>query len=58
MHLTYGWRATLAIELGLLMSIVDVTVVSVVLPQIATALRSEYETTPGSGGLSAWPTRR
>ncbi len=41
MHLTYRWRATLVIELGLLMAVLDVTIVSVVLPQIATALHND-----------------
>jgi hypothetical protein len=50
MHLTYRWRATLVIGLGLLMSILDITIVSVVLPQIATGLRAEYETTSSITG--------
>jgi MFS family permease len=55
MDLSYRWRATLVIGLGLLMSILDITIVSVVLPQIATALRAEYETTTwiGTGYLLA-----
>lgn len=55
MHLTYRWRATLVIELGLLMAVLDVTIVSVVLPQIATALHAEYQTSTwiGTGYLLA-----
>jgi EmrB/QacA subfamily drug resistance transporter len=55
MQLTYRWRATLVIALGLLMAILDVTIVSVVLPQIATALHAAYQTTTwiGSGYLLA-----
>jgi EmrB/QacA subfamily drug resistance transporter len=55
MHLTYRWRATLVIGLGLLMSILDVTIVSVVLPQIATALHAEYQASTwiGTGYLLA-----
>src|SRR6516225_10009305 len=55
MQLTYRWQATLVIGLGLLMSILDVTIVSVVLPQIATALHAEYQTSTwiGTGYLLA-----
>src|SRR5215469_9152369 len=55
MPVTYRWRATLIIGLGLLMSILDVTIVSVVLPQIATALHAEYQTSTwiGTGYLLA-----
>ncbi len=55
MQLTYRWRATLVIGLGLLMSLLDVTIVSVVLPQIATALHAEYQTSTwiGTGYLLA-----
>jgi uncharacterized protein YndB with AHSA1/START domain len=55
MQLTYRWRATLVIALGLLMSVLDVTIVSVVLPQIATALHADYQTTTwiGTGYLLA-----
>ncbi len=55
MHFTYRWRATLVIGLGLLMSLLDVTIVSVVLPQIATALHAEYQTSTwiGTGYLLA-----
>src|SRR5215470_3975445 len=55
MRLTYRWRATLVIGLGLLMSILDITIVSVVLPQIAAALGAEYQTTTwvGTGYLLA-----
>jgi hypothetical protein len=51
----YRWRATLVIGLGLLMAILDVTIVSVVLPQIATALHAEYGTSTwiGTGYLLA-----
>ncbi|HKF36931.1 MAG TPA: MFS transporter, partial [Ktedonobacteraceae bacterium] len=44
MHLTYKWQATLVIALGLLMAILDTTIVSVVLPQIATAFHTDYQT--------------
>jgi EmrB/QacA subfamily drug resistance transporter len=44
MSLTYRWRATLVIALGLLMAILDSTIVSVVLPQIATAFHTDYQT--------------
>ena len=55
MHLTDRWRATLVIGLGLLMSVLDVTIVSVVLPQIAMALHAEYQTSTwiGTGYLLA-----
>jgi len=55
MALSYRWRATLVIGLGLLMAILDITIVSVVLPQIATALGAEYQTTTwiGTGYLLA-----
>jgi EmrB/QacA subfamily drug resistance transporter len=55
MQLTYRWRATLVIGLGLLMSVLDVTIVSVVLPQIATALHADYQTSTwiGTGYLLA-----
>jgi EmrB/QacA subfamily drug resistance transporter len=55
MHLTYRWRATLVIALGLLMAVLDITIVSVVLPQIATALHAEYQTSTwiGTGYLLA-----
>ncbi|HEY0753181.1 MAG TPA: DHA2 family efflux MFS transporter permease subunit [Ktedonobacteraceae bacterium] len=49
MHLTYRWRATLVIALGLLMAVLDVTIVSVVLPQIATALHADYQTSTWIG---------
>ena len=42
MAITNRWQATLVIGLGLLMSILDITIVSVVLPQIAAALGAEY----------------
>src|SRR2546426_3421027 len=44
MKLTYRWQATLVIALGLLMAILDSTIVSVVLPQIATAFHTDYQT--------------
>ena len=44
MHLTYRWQATLVIALGLLMAILDSTIVSVVLPQIATAFHTDFQT--------------
>src|SRR5215469_15417433 len=44
MHLTYRWQATLVIALGLLMAILDATIVSVVLPQIATAFHTTEQT--------------
>ena len=44
MHFTYRWRATLVIALGLLMAILDSTIVSVVLPQMATAFKTDYQT--------------
>src|SRR5215471_7246061 len=55
MRLTYRWRATLVIGLGLLMAILDVTIVSVVLPQITTALHAAYQTSTwiGTGYLLA-----
>jgi len=44
MHLSYRWRATLVIALGLLMAILDNTIVSVVLPQIARAFHTDFQT--------------
>src|SRR5712691_3416557 len=44
MHLSYRWQATLVIALGLLMAVLDTTIVSVVLPQIATAFHTDYQT--------------
>lgn len=44
MHLTYRWQATLVIALGLLMAILDATIVSVVLPQIAAAFKTTQQT--------------
>ncbi|HEX9131314.1 MAG TPA: DHA2 family efflux MFS transporter permease subunit [Ktedonobacteraceae bacterium] len=44
MHLSYRWQATLVIALGLLMAILDTTIVSVVLPQIATAFHTDFQT--------------
>jgi EmrB/QacA subfamily drug resistance transporter len=44
MRLSYRWQATLVIALGLLMAILDSTIVSVVLPQIATAFKTDFQT--------------
>ncbi|HVB21659.1 MAG TPA: DHA2 family efflux MFS transporter permease subunit [Ktedonobacteraceae bacterium] len=44
MHLSYRWQATLVIAIGLLMAILDSTIVSVVLPQIATAFHTDFQT--------------
>src|SRR5579863_5459710 len=44
MHLSYRWQATLVIALGLLMAVLDNTIVSVVLPQIATAFHTSFQT--------------
>lgn len=44
MRFTYRWRATLVIALGLLMAILDSTIVSVVLPQMATAFHTDFQT--------------
>src|SRR5215469_8743368 len=44
MQLTYRWKATLVIALGLLMAILDTTIVSVVLFQIAKAFHTDYQT--------------
>src|SRR5437660_7113755 len=44
MHLSYRWQATIVIALGLLMAILDNTIVSVVLPQIATAYHTSFQT--------------
>jgi EmrB/QacA subfamily drug resistance transporter len=44
MKLTYRWQATLVIALGLLMAILDSTIVSVVLPQIARAFHTDFQT--------------
>ncbi|HEY6411530.1 MAG TPA: DHA2 family efflux MFS transporter permease subunit [Ktedonobacteraceae bacterium] len=44
MKLTYRWQATLVIALGLLMAILDNTIVSVVLPQIARAFHTDFQT--------------
>jgi EmrB/QacA subfamily drug resistance transporter len=55
MRLTYRWQATLVITLGLLMAVLDSTIVSVVLPQIATAFHVDYQTITwvGTGYLLA-----
>lgn len=55
MRLSYRWQATLVIALGLLMAILDSTIVSVVLPQIATAFHTDYQTITwvGTGYLLA-----
>ncbi|HEY6539367.1 MAG TPA: DHA2 family efflux MFS transporter permease subunit [Ktedonobacteraceae bacterium] len=44
MHLSYRWQATIVIAIGLLMAILDNTIVSVVLPQIATAFHTSFQT--------------
>ncbi len=44
MRLSYRWQAALVIVLGMLMPVLDSTIVSVVLPQIATAFRTDYQT--------------
>ena len=44
MRLSYRWQATLVIALGLLMAILDTTIVSVVLPQMAVAFHTDYQT--------------
>src|SRR6266700_5299375 len=44
MHLSYRWQATLVIALGLLMAILDNTIVSVVLPQIARTFHTDFQT--------------
>ncbi|HEY6406174.1 MAG TPA: DHA2 family efflux MFS transporter permease subunit, partial [Ktedonobacteraceae bacterium] len=44
MKLSYRWQATLVIALGLLMAILDNTIVSVVLPQIARAFHTDFQT--------------
>jgi EmrB/QacA subfamily drug resistance transporter len=44
MRLSYRWQATLVIALGLFMAVLDNTIVSVVLPQIATAFHTDYQT--------------
>jgi len=55
MRLTYRWRATIVIALGLLMAVLDTTIVSVVLPQMATAFKTDYDTITwvGTGYLLA-----
>jgi EmrB/QacA subfamily drug resistance transporter len=55
MKLTYRWRATLVIALGLLMAVLDTTIVSVVLPQMALAFKTDYDTITwvGTGYLLA-----
>lgn len=44
MRISYRWQVTLVIALGMLMAVLDSTIVSVVLPQIATAFHTEYQT--------------
>jgi EmrB/QacA subfamily drug resistance transporter len=44
MHLSYRWQATLVIAVGLLMAILDNTIVSVVLPEIARAYHTDFQT--------------
>src|SRR3981081_3104586 len=55
MRLTYRWQATLVIALGLLMAVLDTTIVSVVLPQMALAFKTDYDTITwvGTGYLLA-----
>src|SRR5262245_59499298 len=55
MRLTYRWQALLVIALGLLVAILDTTIVSVVLPKIATALPADFQTSGwiGTGYLLA-----
>ncbi len=44
MRLSYRWQALLVLALGLLMAILDNTIVSVVLPQIAVAFHTDFQT--------------
>ena len=44
MRLSYRWQATIVIALGLLMAILDNTIVSVVLPQMAVAFHTDFQT--------------
>ncbi|HLL78521.1 MAG TPA: DHA2 family efflux MFS transporter permease subunit [Ktedonobacteraceae bacterium] len=44
LRLSYRWQATFVIAIGLLMAILDSTIVSVVLPQIAVAFHTDYST--------------
>src|SRR5215813_15213632 len=44
MRLAYRWQVTLVVALGLLMAILDSTIGSVVLPQMATAFHTDYQT--------------
>lgn len=44
MKLTYRWQVALVLVLGLLMATIDSSVVSVVLPQMATTLQADYQT--------------
>jgi EmrB/QacA subfamily drug resistance transporter len=44
LRLSYRWQATIVIAIGLLMAILDSTIVSVVLPQIAVAFKTDYQT--------------
>jgi EmrB/QacA subfamily drug resistance transporter len=43
MRLSYRWQATVVISLGLLMAVLDTTIVSVVLPQLAQAFHTDYQ---------------
>lgn len=43
-RLSYRWQVTLVIALGMLMAVLDTTIVSVVLPQIATAFKTDFQT--------------
>lgn len=55
MRLIYRWQAMLVIALGLLMAVLDTTIVSVVLPQMALAFKTDYDTITwvGTGYLLA-----
>ncbi len=44
MRLSYRWQATLVIALGLVMAVLDTTIVSVVLPQMAAAFHTDFQT--------------
>ncbi|MEO6893237.1 MAG: DHA2 family efflux MFS transporter permease subunit [Ktedonobacteraceae bacterium] len=44
MRLSYRWQATIVIAIGLLMAVLDNTIVSVVLPQIARAFHTDFQT--------------
>lgn len=44
MRLSYKWKATLVVALGLFMAVLDNTIVSVALPQMADAFHTSFET--------------